>query len=145
MGSEASLWQRVRQACSFYHCDLTRIENTVEKGTPDVNGCYAGVDFWVELKYRERFPVRDTTPVTLSRYTNEQRAWLRNRGMCGGKAWLLVQVGDTYYLFNWLYAQRCHEVGSKAFKRRADFVWHKSLNGKELLRALTRGGLCIFR
>jgi len=145
MGSEAGLWSHMRRKCKNFPCDLTRVENGVETGTPDVNGCYDAVEFWVELKFRETWPVRESTPVRFRHYTEDQRRWLRDRGKVGGRAWLLVQVGRCYMLFNWFYAQGVGLYNQEQMLLNASFVWYGALSGRQLLLALTQGGICIVR
>ena len=49
MAKEKKLWLLVRDNLKDFH--LQRIETGMTgSGVPDVNGCYAGVEFWLELK-----------------------------------------------------------------------------------------------
>lgn len=101
--AEKQLWKQLREKVGPYG-DLTRIENLLEKGTPDVNGSIWGVDFWLELKEIDGWPVRPATPVRIDHYTKEQRLWLRRRTLARGRAFLLLRVGKhpraTYLLFS---------------------------------------------
>ncbi len=94
MGSEASLWNRLRGPLA--HKDPVRVENLLGDGTPDVN--YIGG--WIELKHLEAFPVRPRTHVKVQ-FEPNQVSWLVRRGAAGGGAWCLVQVGRKYFLFGW--------------------------------------------
>lgn len=86
------------------HGHWVRIENSLEVGTPDVNGAYTidgeKVDVWIELKSRDEFPVRELTPIRLPHFTTDQRDWLIHRERAGGRAFLLVRVAREYFLFN---------------------------------------------
>src|ERR1035441_6416683 len=67
MALERALWQRVRKAGlqlkkEGHGVHLTRIENMVGEGTPDVEGCIDSVQIWAELKSCAR-PARSTTPI----------------------------------------------------------------------------------
>lgn len=99
MTAEKSLWTWLKQAkVRMSLLDLQRIENGVGVGTPDVEGCYKGKAFWIELKAEER-PVRLTTSVVKfgeGSIRNDQIAWLEYRWRCGGRAFVLFQVGSGY-------------------------------------------------
>ena len=41
----------------------------------------------------------------IKHYTPEQRYWLKRRGQAGDNCWLLLQVGRSYWLFDWEGAQ----------------------------------------
>ena len=62
---------------------FVRVENLIEQGTPDLNCCYEGVEFWLELKADDgRIP-------RLSKY---QIAWHYRRYKAGGKSWILQRT-----------------------------------------------------
>jgi hypothetical protein len=62
---------------------FVRVENLIEQGTPDLNCCYEGVEFWLELKADDgRIP-------RLSKY---QIAWHYRRHKAGGKSWILQRT-----------------------------------------------------
>ena len=64
----------------------TRIENRHGGGIPDLNGLYDGRDFWVELK------ITTTNKVRLS---PAQISWHYNRGLYGGRSFILVKNTKT--------------------------------------------------
>ena len=64
----------------------TRIENRHGGGIPDLNGLYDGRDFWVELK------ITTTNKVRLS---STQISWHYNRGLYGGRSFILVKNTKT--------------------------------------------------
>lgn len=72
--------------------DMSRVENTVDEGTPDVEGCLEGEQFWCELKALAR-PVKPSTRIDLEVDT-EQVRWHRRRSKAGGRTWFLIQVGS---------------------------------------------------
>ena len=79
-GPEAKLWQDVKKALKDAH--LVRIENKVGPGIPDVNGCYKGIEFWLELK------VIKGNSLQLSKF---QKAWIYERTRVGGKVFVLAR------------------------------------------------------
>ena len=64
----------------------TRIENRHGGGIPDLNGLFDGRDFWVELK------ITTTNKVRLS---PTQISWHYNRGLYGGRSFILVKNTKT--------------------------------------------------
>lgn len=112
MSAEARLWAEWRVALMKADpgADLTRIENAVQLGTPDVNGCVFRTDFWCELKAMERWPKDPMAPLRIPHYTRNQRLWIRRRGKAGGRVFLLLRVTlpvHEWLLFGWeaAYAQ----------------------------------------
>jgi hypothetical protein len=62
---------------------LVRVENLIGQGTPDLNCCYDGVEFWLELKADDgRIP-------RLSKY---QIAWHYRRYKSGGRSFILQRT-----------------------------------------------------
>ena len=92
---------------------MSRIENMLEAGTPDVEGCYRGHSFWMELKSakRPRFP---QTPVRFPT-RDEQIEWLQCRVDTGGAASFLLSVntgngsGRCVYLVAGWYGHQLHK------------------------------------
>lgn len=75
----------------------------------------------MELKHLLEMPKKEDTVVRIPHYTDEQRLWLRSRGESGGYAWLFVQVGRSYFLFDWREAQ---QVGTEL--TRIDWLMNKT-------------------
>jgi hypothetical protein len=104
MGRESSFWSELRGAVltAFPGTDLQRFENRIGIGTPDVNGCAEGIEFWWELKCLDRFPARGGI-VSIAHYTQEQRNWQRRRGKAGGRVGLLLKIVTPreYLFFHW--------------------------------------------
>lgn len=116
--SESALWQKLK-ACSEHLAHIVRIENALELGTPDVNGCRNSVDFWIELKYVEKWPKL----LYIEHFTEKQKTWLVDRGRHGGNAFLLVHVGKDFLLFNWPEALQIHTYNRPAAIKNA--IWHQ--------------------
>lgn len=75
---ESKLYQKIKKALPNVH--FQRIETNIGLGIPDVNGCYQGTEFWLELKVKKR----KQTPLT-----KYQKAWIVKRGSAGGKVFIL--------------------------------------------------------
>lgn len=108
--SEKAFWGWLRtKVGSRWHA--VRIENLVDRGTPDVNfKIKDGAEGWLELKQLDDWPKRLDTIVSMKRYTQEQRLWLLTRAEAGGKAGLLLKVKNDILLFGPYAAY--HSVGN---------------------------------
>lgn len=89
--SEAAMWDSLRPV--IRSLDPVRVENPIVPGTPDVNYNHG----WVELKFAERWPPRGG-PLRVDHFTRQQRTWLTRRRRAGGRAFLLLKVGETEWL-----------------------------------------------
>ena len=89
--SEAAMWDSLRPV--IRSLDPVRMENPIVPGTPDVNYNHG----WVELKFAERWPPRGG-PLRVDHFTRQQRTWLTRRRKAGGRAFLLLKVGETEWL-----------------------------------------------
>lgn len=101
--SEHDLWSEFKKRLPK-HAHFIRVENSASLGTPDINGCCNGNDMWIELKHLKKWPKRKRTIVRIRHYTDTQRDWIKTRGQCGGLVLLLVQIEQTYLLFDWMTA-----------------------------------------
>ena len=81
------MWSRLRKP--MRPLDAERVENIFKDGTPDVNHVHG----WMELKYLKEWPKRVDTVVSFSRYTVDQRNWLRRRWQAGGGTSLMLALG----------------------------------------------------
>jgi hypothetical protein len=54
----------------------------ISSGVPDVNGCYRGVEWWMECKATAAFGVR---------FQPHQPAWIHRRYRAGGRVWVAVR------------------------------------------------------
>lgn len=86
----------------------------IAKGVPDCNGCYAGVEFWIENKV--------TTGWTIG-LRPEQVAWLTARDRHGGRTFIAVRrkvtagkrkgkAVDQLWLLDARYAVRIKEINN---------------------------------
>jgi len=74
---ESQLWAMVKAGLSKQGVHLTRVENAIMSGTPDVNACYQGVEWWMELK---------SGTLTLR---PAQVTWINTRITHGGKVFIV--------------------------------------------------------
>ncbi len=91
--TEQTMRQRVVKALKSL--DAWSVENPCRPGTPDVNY----IEGWIELKWVESWPKRESTPVRLPHFTPHQKLHLRRRWRMGGNAYLLLQVDQDWFLF----------------------------------------------
>ena len=116
--TEKKLYQAMKTNLSKVHWQ--RIETgALQQGVPDVNGCYGGYEFWVELKC--------TTNDTVS-LTPFQIAWHMRRANAGGVSWIMVanskQKAITLHTGNSALELSKHGVSSsKAFEHQYLIDW----------------------
>lgn len=93
MAREVRLWEWLRDGVRRLGTGIhvRRVENRVGEGDPDVDGCWAGRYFEVELKGCDR-------PARGGRLDFEVRSsqvvWHRRRRRALGNIWVLVRVGQ---------------------------------------------------
>ena len=78
---------------------LTRIENVVGVGTPDVNYCIEGTEGWIELKSPLE-PKRDRTPLLKSQHkvSQEQKNFMLSQFNAGGNGYVLICTDKRWVL-----------------------------------------------
>jgi penicillin-binding protein-related factor A (putative recombinase) len=95
LGLEQNLWKWLRKEVQplikSKELHICRIENLVGAGYPDVEGCYDGCHFHIELKALAR-PKRKSTPLRV-KFQPRQIPWLKKRWTAGGNCWVLLRVG----------------------------------------------------
>lgn len=127
------MWVRVRKA--LRNLDPIRIENSCEKGTPDVN--LAGGQ-WIELKWQRKPPKRGGILKLDHDMLKEQRVWAIRRDHAGGKVFLLLKVGNIWLLLKGIVAaEYLGKVTLEELKEKAEKVWVQKLNDHELREILT--------
>jgi hypothetical protein len=85
------LWEWLRDGLRGVEgLHMRRVENLVGDGDPDVDGCWRGRYFELELKGCDR-PTKDGRLDFDVRQS--QVVWHRRRWRCGGNIWLYVRVG----------------------------------------------------
>jgi hypothetical protein len=91
MAREVRLWEWLKdnlRGTEGLH--MRRVENLVSEGDPDVDGCWLGRYFELELKGCDR-PVKDG--LLNFDVRQSQVIWHRRRWKCGGNVWLYIRVG----------------------------------------------------
>jgi len=76
-----------------------RLENPACPGTPDINVCINGVEFWVETKRVKALPKNLRTPVFTGVMRVEQKLWLRMRSKVGGRCFIAGKVEEEDLIF----------------------------------------------
>jgi len=115
--TERQFWNKLRKSC--YHAagtsvHLARLEPYALPGIPDVNGCYDGIDFWVELKVLKKGGFQQ-------RLTRDQAVWLHRRHRAGGLTWIaaLDELNEVWF---WSGDQATHLTGQKYVLREPNAV-----------------------
>lgn len=95
---EARLWGWLKSGLKRFgsQADVSRIETSTELGYPDVEGCISGGSFLCELKVAHH--VTKDGRFSLPHFTAIQAYKLHRRHIAGGRAYLLVRVGDDHFL-----------------------------------------------
>ena len=70
---ESKLWQRIKKHITKLH--LIRVESNTINGIPDINGCWSGKEFWIELK---------SDKVGYPKLSKWQISWINKRIKHGG-------------------------------------------------------------
>lgn len=112
---ESEFWSHrmrplIKRGCQVhgFHSQLTRVENAVADGMPDVEYCITrqprspGVAGWIELKYTQSHPKRESTPL-LGRGNGLRRSqitWAFKRSYVGGRVWALFGSPEAAYLID---------------------------------------------
>ncbi len=107
--NESSFWTKLRKGLQNPpDTHLVRIENAIYSGTPDVSYCisapFGSTEGFIELKYLKEWPKRAATIVRLPHFTRQQRTWLHDRHMAGGKCYLCLGVKKSLFLIDGLQA-----------------------------------------
>ncbi len=129
--SEKTMRSRVVRGLRLLHA--IAVENPACHGTPDVN-CSLG---WIELKWIRRWPRIPGTIVRVEHFNQNQRLWLRKRWASCRGAWLLLQVGQEYLLFDGDVASwTVGKVGRRPLVDAATHYWKRGMNYEELHECL---------
>ena len=70
---ESKLWQRIKKNITKPH--LIRVESNTINGIPDINGCWSGKEFWIEL---------ESDKVGYPKLSKWQISWINKRIKHGG-------------------------------------------------------------
>ncbi len=133
--SEKNLWQYCRRHLSGRGVFM-RIENAFYKGVPDVNFLVGGIEGWLELKFLHNFPKKESTPVKIPHFTQEQKLWHKERFENHGLTAMLLQVDDHYFLFVGDKIALVNNLSKKGMIKNANKCWRKRINFEELIDTL---------
>lgn len=91
MAIDGGIWNWLMPKCKLIDgLHIERVENSVGSGRPDVNGCFKGSGFDIELKRGWDQKSNDHIKV---KFQKSQPGWLKKRWKVGGNAWVLIKVG----------------------------------------------------
>lgn len=128
------MWGRVRKALK--NLDPVRVENKIEKGTPDVN---ISSGEWIELKWQRKAPKRGGILKLDHDMTQEQRIWAVRRHHAGGKVFLLLKISNEWLLFyGYVAAEYLGKVTLETLREKAIKTWKIRINDQELREILTK-------
>lgn len=106
---EATFWRdrikpKLVSQCRLleYRHHFERIENAVASGGPDVDFCIKGIEGKIELKYAQKHPVRETTPV-LGKGNGLRRSqviWIAKRLHAGGRVFVAIGTPVATWLID---------------------------------------------
>lgn len=97
---QSKIYVPLRKA-SIGRLNLRRIENSVGEAMPDVIGINRkGNSFWLELKYLDEWPKRNTTFPLNGAFERGQLGFSRQWNDWKGHAYILLVVGKDYILLN---------------------------------------------
>lgn len=118
--SESDVWKLLKGKAGN-DIMLQRFECSMPGGVPDVHYLTCnGVSGWIELKYIKELPKRESTPIRIPHFTQQQKLWIQTYGSLGGNAWVFVCLpSDWCFLFSWkvvhcLGEWDLHEMGMNA-------------------------------
>lgn len=114
--------------------DAQAVENPVNPGTPDVE--YIGG--WIELKYLPEFPKRTETPIRVPHFRPEQRAWITQRTLRGGRVHVIIRIEKHFFLLHGMVAaQKLGQLTHLELINNSLAHWYGSIDGEQLIKILT--------
>jgi len=96
--SEATFVRGLVRRLREYGAFVQRIEDSIARGVPDIFAVLDGQAFWIEAKYRERWPARASTKVRVG-LRPEQVIWLMDCWDAGGWCYVVLRVGRSETLW----------------------------------------------
>lgn len=118
--SEAKAQERVLTSLKATGCKTQKFTDQFGFGIADLLAGITGLSIWIEMKYRESWPVKPTTPLlTLGSngISGNQVFWLGEWWMRSAPTCVLLAFGDgSWLLVPGLYASRLTEMPSRAWK-----------------------------
>jgi hypothetical protein len=101
MINEKKAYNRFRLLFKGRRFRMTRVENVVAVGMPDVNLCINGHEHWIEIKAPTE-PKRKSTPLFGSnhRVEKEQANWMLDQLRNGGNGWFLIATDKRFIILH---------------------------------------------
>ena len=136
---ESAFWRSIRKGlvdASDNTIFLQRHEDNCSPGIPDISFCYQGVSGWIELKYRDKFPIKESTPILFSHFTIIQRKWMEQYTKAGGNGWILLRIEKETFLIKGQAAKIIGELNHRNLINIASAYWCNRVDYKMLLYLL---------
>lgn len=110
--TESKLWDELKSAVEVFDpkADLSRHEDRLSPGTPDVSYTIRGVSGWAELKAVARLPRSMSVPVVRNIRPSQVR-WILKRVRAGGICCVLIRV-ESPRLYIWVWGGDVGLIGS---------------------------------
>ncbi len=139
--SEKAMRRVVIKLLKELNADPMAVENPACPGTPDVNFIVnhhnSYLEHWIELKKITLWPKRAETIVQVPHFVPQQRIWLKQRALCGGNVWVLLQVGKEWILFHgYDAANHLGKVSRAELYKVSTAYWPRAPNADQLSIAL---------
>jgi len=102
--SEKTAYRNFRDNVTVPGDRINRIENLIGLGFPDTNGCFNGVEFWMEIKAPSE-PARKTTALFGSNHklSQDQRNWFLTQKRAMGKGFVYIETNYRRMLITGMY------------------------------------------
>ena len=136
--NESYLWKKLKLASS---ADMTRHEDKLNLGIPDVSYGLGQVNGWIELKALKRWPKDPKSVVPFRNLKIHQIRFLQNRGRAGGHCFLMVIVGRKdfdYLLFSWQKVRLLGKLTQEQLFEQATYWWRGDLASSSIDYYLSR-------
>lgn len=108
--------------------DAVAVENPAFPGTPDVNY----IEGWIELKWLRNWPVKRDSIVKFEHYTQQQKLWMRQRHLKGGKVGLLLQCKKEWLYFTYPQLMDVGKLSKQKLIETAKFHTVLGMNGERI-------------
>jgi hypothetical protein len=138
--NEQGVWNTLKRGMATSGWHATRVESSSGNGYPDLSVGLPRVSGFIELKYREEWPKRQSTKVKLE-LRPEQKLWFRERGNLSGNVWAFVRISDHFFLVDWRQSLVAAEEGWTfgEWVELSNGCWNKRVNFIELYELLKGG------
>jgi hypothetical protein len=130
---ESTYWAKIRKNLGRQGLWLRRVENVVSTGDPDIEVAIGGGFRPIELKYIDRYPKRDSTPVLGRRGLRpEQIAWWGKAQRFHVKGWFMIGVSKDTYLIEGRYFDHLNLMDGIGLRAAATLYYEDRIDWREL-------------